>query len=177
MTFEELQAANEQIRTTNIRGKEYAEVNQRIKVFRMLFPEGCIQTEIYSLENGVITMKATIRDDNGRLLSTGFAQEIEGASNINKTSYVENCETSAVGRALGMLGIGIDTSVASYEEVANAIEGQKTIDEVKVKALRGLAEEKGVDEETICKRFKVDSLEKLTEVQHIRAVKALEATD
>ena len=39
------------------------------------------------------------------------------SSNINKTSYVENCETSAVGRALAMLGIGIDTSIASANEV------------------------------------------------------------
>jgi len=45
---------------------------------------------------------------------------------VNKTSHVENCETSAVGRALGLLGIGIDEEVRSYDEMANAIEGQKT---------------------------------------------------
>ena len=49
---------------------------------------------------------------------------MQGSSNINKTSYVENCETSAIGRALAMLGIGIDTSIASANEVADAIAKQ-----------------------------------------------------
>jgi hypothetical protein len=57
-------------------------------------------------------------------LATGYAQEKESSSFINKTSYIENCETSAVGRALGFCGFGIDVSVASYEEVANAINNQ-----------------------------------------------------
>jgi hypothetical protein len=49
---------------------------------------------------------------------------VQGSSNINKTSYVENCETSAIGRALAMLGIGIDTSIASANEVSDAISKQ-----------------------------------------------------
>ena len=70
-------------------------------------------------------MKASIHDEEGRLLGTGTAYEKEGSSNINKTSYIENCETSAVGRALAMCGLGIDLSVASFEEVQNAIEQQE----------------------------------------------------
>ena len=124
MTFEQIQQANEAIRTTNIKGKEYAEVNQRIKAFRMLHPEGEIFTEILNNENGVVIMKATVADKDGQILGVGHAYEKESSSYINKTSYIENCETSAVGRALGMLGIGIDTSVASYEEVANAMHQQ-----------------------------------------------------
>ncbi len=124
MTFNQIQQANEAIKTTNIKGKEYAEVNQRIKAFRMLHPEGEIFTEILSNENGTVIMKATIADKDGNILGIGHAYEKESSSYINKTSYIENCETSAVGRALGMLGIGIDTSVASYEEVANAIHQQ-----------------------------------------------------
>jgi hypothetical protein len=50
---------------------------------------------------------------------------VQGSSNINKTSYVENCETSAIGRALAMLGIGIDTSIASANEVSDAIAKQE----------------------------------------------------
>ena len=124
ITFEDIKKANESIITTDIKGKDYAEVNQRIKAFRMCFPEGSIKTEIVSLENGVVTMKATVL--NGLfVLATGTAQEKESSSFINKTSFIENCETSAVGRALGFCGFGIDTSVASYEEVANAIENQK----------------------------------------------------
>jgi hypothetical protein len=122
--FEDIQKANEAIKTTDIKGKNYAEVNQRIKAFRMLFPLGTIQTDIVSLENGVVTMKSQILDDSGHILGTGYAQEKESSTFINKTSFIENCETSAVGRALGMCGFGIDTSVASYEEVANAIENQ-----------------------------------------------------
>ena len=124
MTFEELKQANELIKTTDIKGKDYAEVNQRIKAFRSVYPEGSIQTEIISLEDGICTMKATIFDREMNVLSTGHAQEKEGSTFINKTSFIENCETSAVGRALGMVGIGIDTSVASFEEVATAIANQ-----------------------------------------------------
>ena len=61
----------------------------------------------------------------GDIVATGHAQEDKASSNINKTSYVENCETSAVGRALGFLGIGIETSIATADEVAMAIAKQE----------------------------------------------------
>ena len=80
-----------------------------------------------SNDNGVCVFKASVgyyENGDPRTLGTGTAYEKESSSFINKTSYIENCETSAVGRALGMAGFGIDTSVASYEEVANAIENQ-----------------------------------------------------
>ena len=125
-TFEEIARANLSIKTTPVKGKDYAEVNQRIKAFRQVFPNGGIVTEIIQLENGIVTMKATAYDENGHILGTGTAQEKEESSYINKTSYIENCETSAVGRALGMCGFGIDTSIASAEEVANAIANQNT---------------------------------------------------
>lgn len=124
MTFEELQRANAQIRTTNIKGKEYAEVNQRIKAFRMCYPMGYIRTELLSVEDGVCIMRAEVGIGEN-ILGTGTAYEKEKSSYINNTSYIENCETSAVGRALGMAGFGIDTSVASYEEVSNAIAQQE----------------------------------------------------
>lgn len=123
--FEEIKKANETIITTDIKGKEYAEVNQRIKAFRMCYPEGVIETTIISLENGKVLMQAVIKNGEGKVIGTGYAQEKEGSTFINKTSFIENCETSAVGRALGMCGFGIDTSVASYEEVMNAMENQK----------------------------------------------------
>ena len=173
MKFEDLVKANKEIKTTNIKGKDYAEVNQRIKVFRMLYPNGCIQTSIESLENGVVVMKAVVKDEEDHVLGTGYAYEKESSSFINKTSYIENCETSAVGRALGMLGIGIDTSVASYEEVANAIEQQEAqkiensvINEIKVKALIARCDTEGVDAGKILKLYKVSSLADLTERQY-----------
>ena len=102
MKYEDIQKASKSIKTTDIRGKQYAEVNQRIKAFRMLCPNGCITSEILSNADGVVIMKASVMDEDGKLLGTGTAYEKEGSSNINKTSYIENCETSAVGRALAM---------------------------------------------------------------------------
>ena len=125
MDYEMLRKANSTINKVSIKGKQYAEVNERIRVFRMLFPNGRISTEMISNENGVCVFKATATDGEGHILGTGHAYEKEGASMINKTSYIENCETSAVGRALAMCGIGIDTSIASFEEVDNAIKQQE----------------------------------------------------
>lgn len=122
--WEQLVKANGTIKTSPIQGKEYAEVNQRIKAFRSVCPGGAILTEMLSNENGVCIFKATICDEMGKVLGTGTAYEKEGSSFINKTSYIENCETSAVGRALGMCGFGIDTSIASAEELQNAILNQ-----------------------------------------------------
>jgi hypothetical protein len=110
----------EEMKTVNIKGKNYVEVNQRILYFRANYPKGKILTSIESMENGVCVIRAEIYDDD-QLVATGHAYEKEGSTFINKTSYLENCETSAVGRALGILGIGIDTSIASREEVENAI--------------------------------------------------------
>lgn len=111
------------LRTVNIKGKEYVEVNVRIKAFRDMYPDGSIMTEIVSHQDGVCVVKA-IAIVGGQIRATGHAYEKEGSTFINKTSYIENAETSAIGRCLGCLGIGIDTSVASVEEVANAIKQQ-----------------------------------------------------
>lgn len=128
MTYEELNTVNQSINTTDIKGKAYAEVNERVKGFRRLFPNGSISTQLISIDesdNGkVCVFLATVADENGKTLATGTAYEKENSTYINKTSYIENCETSAVGRALGFLGIGIDTSIASSEEVQNAIANQ-----------------------------------------------------
>ena len=124
MDWQSLVKANAAIRTTNIKGKEYAEVNQRVKAFRTLYPEGFITTEILCREGGLCIIKATVghyADGKSVILATGTAYEKEGSSQINRTSYIENCETSAVGRALGMAGFGIDASIASADEMNNAL--------------------------------------------------------
>ena len=108
-----------------IKGKDYIEVHERIKFFRDNFKGHALISEIISNEAGVCIFKASIVNPDGITIATGFAYEKEGSSFINKTSYIENCETSAWGRALGNLGIGIDTSIASAEEVGNAIQQQK----------------------------------------------------
>ena len=166
-TAEDLKKANENIKALPIKGKDYVQVQERIKAFRMLCPDGTITTEILLLENGVVTMKSTIYDGEGHLLAVGHAQEKESSSFINKTSFIENCETSAVGRALGMCGIGVDTSVASAEEVQNAMNNQKTYP-TREEIIK-LANEKypaGADETAkLLTFYKVDSIDKLTDAQ------------
>ena len=135
MDFVQLDSINKTLKSTDIKGKQYIEVNQRIKGFRALFPMGFIKTELIQMENGTATVMAKVGyyadvDFREIVLATGMAQETQSSSYINKTSYIENCETSAVGRALGMLGIGIDTSIASAEEMTNAIDGQKHLEDL-----------------------------------------------
>lgn len=113
------------MKTVNIKGKEYVEVNERVKHFIANYEGWSIETELLSNEGGVCVFKAIVKDDNGVIKATGHAYEREDSTYINKTSYIENCETSAVGRALGFLGIGIDTSIASSDEVQNAINNQE----------------------------------------------------
>ena len=128
ISYEAIKQANGNIITTSIKGKDYAEVNQRIKAFRMVFPDGFIKTEFVLDKDSVCVFKASCgyyENGNAVILGTGYAYEKEGSSFINENSYIENCETSAVGRALGMCGFGIDTSVASAEEVKTAILNQK----------------------------------------------------
>ena len=92
-------------------------------------------------------MKSTITDDQGSILATGYAQEKESSSYINKTSFIENCETSAVGRALGFAGIGIDGSMASADELANALnnQGVKKIGKKEQTILENMCKKKGLD--------------------------------
>ena len=118
--------SNYKFKTTNIRGKQYVEVNERIKFFRQeeQYKNWGINTEFPMLTDAECLCRASITDPNGIVVAVGHAHESKTASNINKTSYVENCETSAVGRALAMLGIGIDTSIASANEVSDAIAKQ-----------------------------------------------------
>ena len=123
-SYEAICKANSLCKGVDVKGNTYIEVNQRIKAFRSICPGGSITTEMLSNENGVCVFRATVCDENMQILGTGTAYEKETSSFINKTSYIENCETSAVGRALGMCGFGIDTSIASAEEVQNAIKNQ-----------------------------------------------------
>ena len=121
--------SNYKFKTTNIRGKKYVEVNERIKFFRQedQYHLWTIATDFPVLDSEVAVCKATIADDAGRVIATGHAHEEKAGSNINKTSFVENCETSAIGRALAMLAIGIDTSIASSNEVEEAIAKQQDL--------------------------------------------------
>ena len=119
--------SNYKFKTTNIRGKQYVEVNERIKFFRQEdeYKNWTISTEFTALDSEMCVCKCIIADTSQRVVATGHAHEERSSSHINKTSYVENCETSAIGRALAMMGIGIDTSIASANEVQDAIAKQE----------------------------------------------------
>ena len=178
MTYEELVKANSTINTTPIKGKEYAEVPQRVKAFRMLHPNGTIDTQIVSHENGVVVIKATVADEGGNILATGHAYEKEGSSFINKESYIENCETSAVGRALGFVGLGIDISICSAEELTNALINQNAkIDKDSINKLVMLAESKNVPIDEVLDRFKVNKVSELTMRDYVNAVRGLNDTE
>ena len=111
----------------NIRGKEYKTVALRVQEFRTDFPGHSLITEIVKIDDDQCIVKASVFKLNeigeGTVIATGHAQEFRKASQINGTSYVENCETSAIGRALACLGIG-GTEFASANEVVNAIHQQ-----------------------------------------------------
>ena len=170
MEYKDLEEINKQLKTTDIKGKDYVEVNERLKAFWQLCPEGRIDTYLISDENGVCVIKALVyenkNDENPR--ASGMAYEKEGSTFINKTSYIENCETSAVGRALGNAGIGIDTSVASFEEVANAIQQQdaeKVISKVQEQALRDKIKNSTIADDEIITILQENGYKKLSEIK------------
>lgn len=107
----------------DIHGKKYHTVAERVQAFRETAPDLTIETEIVRWEGDDVVVKASI-SDNGKLIATGLAHEVRGSTNINRTSHVENCETSAIGRCLAAFGLGGTTEYASADEVANAIAQQ-----------------------------------------------------
>nr|WP_241635591.1 hypothetical protein [Fusobacterium gastrosuis] len=107
------------MKTVNIKGKNYVTVVERLKYFRENYIDWSLETEWLIIEEEKAACRVVIKNAEGVIKSTGTAMELrdEKSSLVNKTSHVENCETSAVGRALGNLGIGLDGDVASAEEV------------------------------------------------------------
>ena len=108
------------MKTINIHGKQYVEVKERIKYFRENFKDWSLTSEVIDLTEDRCVIKATISNEKGRVIASGIAYESKGSSYINKTSFIENCETSAWGRALANIGIGLDVAIASADEVLNA---------------------------------------------------------
>lgn len=184
ITYEQIEEVNKALPRMDIKGKPYAAVPARVNAFRKICPNGTIETEILFMADGVVTMKATVKDEEGRVLGTGTAQEKESGSYINKTSYIENCETSAVGRALGQLGLGSETSMASVEEMVNALANQKKteevaaekIDHIMATALTEKMKNKGVPLETILATYKLEKLEEMTVEQYRNCNNRLDKT-
>lgn len=163
LTWEEIEKVNSEITTVDIKGKPYAEVNKRIIAFRKLMPNGLILPNIISDDDGRVLMSCEIYDENNRLLAKAHSYENENVGFINKTSYIENCETSVIGRALGLCGFGIDNSVASAEEVDVAIQKQDLmkapISQERLDTIKELIEETKTDLSKFLQFHKLKSLE------------------
>lgn len=130
--YEDIARVNSEVKMIDMKGKDYAMVPERVTAFRKLYPEGFIRTEIISIsqDGKTVTMQARAgyygEGGSEVILGTGLAQETMGRGMVNNTSHIENCETSAVGRALGFLGLGINGGgICSAEELANAVVAQK----------------------------------------------------
>ena len=133
MEYKDIDRVNSEIQMIDMRGKDYAMVPERVTAFRKLFPEGFITTEIVAMEGPVVLMKAKAgyyREDGSEvILATGMAREERGKGMVNSTSHIENAETSAVGRCLGFIGLGLNGGgICSAEELVNAITAQKQIE-------------------------------------------------
>ena len=107
------------VKTINIRGSQYATVAARLQAFREDHPEWPILTEITYRDPEEVVIRCEIKNTDGTTVATGMAHEVRQSTGVNSTSYVENCETSAIGRALAVLGYGIDGEIASYDEMDN----------------------------------------------------------
>lgn len=107
----------------DIKGKQYASVASRVEAFRTHFETATIETIIICDDTQRVVIQARISINNN-IIATGYAEEIRGEGWINSTSAIENCETSAIGRALSAFGLS-GSEYASANEVTNAISQQQ----------------------------------------------------
>lgn len=123
------QRQNVPLKTVDIKGKAYVQVHERVRIFRTdaQFKGYALLTSPIEINDEIAFFKAEVIDPSGKVVANGHAREVKSASYINKTSYIENAETSAIGRALGNLGIGIETSFATADEVLVAVANQEAL--------------------------------------------------
>lgn len=117
------------MKTINIRGKEYITVNERLKAFRNEFKDYALIGRIIEQTSSSVIFEAQIIDNKGVVRANGFARETTEKGGVNKFAMLENAETSAWGRALGNFGIGIDNAVCTAEELESKLEYADTVPE------------------------------------------------
>lgn len=125
----EIQSAIERMKTVNIKGKQYTMVAQRVEAFRVLVGAGLgMTTDILTDDDKRVVIRAQITSPDGHVVASGMAEELRGVG-INKTACIENCETSAVGRALANFGLhgGEYASADEIEKVDRTKEKQKEL--------------------------------------------------
>ena len=112
------------IPTVNIKGKKYSTVNERHKHLLQYFPEARFNEEIlfHDADRVIVKTELYIGDV---IYSVGTAEEFRNSSFINKTSALENCSSSALGRCLAAFGLS-GSEYASAEELVNALNNQNT---------------------------------------------------
>jgi len=120
-----------QDRAIDIEGKQYVLVSDRIKYFNDNFPNGSIHNELISFTDNTYIIKSTVIPDMSKpdRYFTGHSQAKIGQGTVNTTAALENAETSACGRALAMMGIGVIDSIASIDEINKAASNDKIVDE------------------------------------------------
>lgn len=142
-----------EMKTIDIKGKPYVTVSERVKAIRNKYGfDVTIDTEIHTLSDDFVVMKAYIylqhpNKTDQILISTGFAKEKEGDTFINKGSHLENCETSAVGRALAFAGFGIDAEIASADEIVNS-DSNSAISDSQKTTIENMIHDSTLDEKT-----------------------------
>ncbi|NBW12699.1 MAG: hypothetical protein EBR82_32210 [Caulobacteraceae bacterium] len=95
----------------------YETVAQRLVRWWTEYPDGRIITSIHHYDGSTIIMRAECYNNDDRMIATGYAEEVFGNSPVNKTSFLENCETSAIGRAISNSRIGHTGERASVTEM------------------------------------------------------------
>ena len=169
---------DKKMKTVSIKGKPYVMVNERIKALRENFEGYRIITSWIKIDMEECICFAKIEDDQGNVVATGTAFELAGNNFINKTSHIENAETSAVGRALGMFGIGIDNSIATAEEVNNAvksqgIKGDTLITKTQITILKSMIKDTDTNSTELMGHYGIESLEKMTREDFLDASQLL----
>lgn len=171
----------------DIKGKEYVLVSDRVIYFNETYPTGAIETQLISEPNAeMVVIKAIVIPDisQPQRRFTGYSQATWGDGYINKTSALENCETSAVGRALSFMGIGVIYSIASVDEInkANSTTSKKQNDyqqsdkkasAKQVKLINTLLTKKGRHRDALKNHYGVESLKDLDVYQASDAIERL----
>jgi hypothetical protein len=97
--------------------KDYVQVNERLEKFRSDHPLWGLESTLVHHDDTRVIVRAVVTDETGRTIASGLAEEVRDSTPVNRTSPVENCETSAWGRALANLGYEVKRSIASREEM------------------------------------------------------------
>jgi hypothetical protein len=171
--------SNSKIKTITIQRKEYVMVNEKVKFFRSepQYKDWSIESDIIKHEDNDVIVKTVVRDTNGVIRSSGLAHEVAGSSKINSTSHVENCETSAIGRAMAGLGIGVDSSYSSANELHMAIAKQdagisntkpdlEVTDDVFTQALNHLKKQTPQKRPMVLEKIRKEKKNQLTSAQY-----------